>query len=238
MKEDTKRFIDAAMQIVTVRSHADVARLAGVKPQVLTNWKNRGLPRSRVADLAMMVKVDPAWLYLDHENKVQPENIYGSIDIHQSKLVSNIFCSTIKELGKVKLLTIKEAIKYQDYIDNDLIPDADDQREYINCTGSVQKYTFAVEVHGDSMVSIDRGPVSFPDGSIIIVEPDQNPKNGSFVISKIGEDTGTFRKLAIKKRFDGEEKMFLIPLNIEYPIEEIEDFSNICGCVTELRVLL
>ena len=71
---------------------------------------------------------------------------------------------------------------------------------------------------------------SFPSGSIIIVEPLQEPKNGSYVIVRLeDEKEATFKKLVI----DGDRR-YLRPLNPRYPILEVKGEATFAGVVRQL----
>jgi SOS-response transcriptional repressor LexA len=87
---------------------------------------------------------------------------------------------------------------------------------------------FALRVEGDSMTSSDGR--SFPDGTIIIVEPEKAPKAGDYVVAKdVVTQRATFKKLAT----DG-ARWYLRALNRDYPTIEIDDPAlRVIGVVVE-----
>jgi SOS-response transcriptional repressor LexA len=89
----------------------------------------------------------------------------------------------------------------------------------------VQRHTYALRVHGDSMVSETAD--SFPDGSIIVVEPELQALPGDYVIALNTENETTFKQL-VK---DGGE-LFLKPLNLRYPIRPLGS-ATVIGVVRE-----
>jgi SOS-response transcriptional repressor LexA len=89
----------------------------------------------------------------------------------------------------------------------------------------VKRHTYALRVRGDSMVS-ETGD-SFPDGSLIIVEPELQALPGDYVIALNGENETTFKQL-IK---DGGE-LLLKPLNLRYPINPLGS-ATVIGVVRE-----
>lgn len=113
-----------------------------------------------------------------------------------------------------------QAGNYQEVVDN-LQPG---QGERIDTTIPVNRYTFALRVVGDSMEP------DFPQGSIIIVEPDMQPDPGDYVVVRNGENEATFKQL-IK---DGPE-WFLKPLNPRYPIKQLPKDAVICGVVRAME---
>jgi len=89
----------------------------------------------------------------------------------------------------------------------------------------VQRHTYALRVHGDSMVS-ETGD-SFPDGSLIIVEPELQALPGDYVIALNSENETTFKQL-VK---DGGE-LLLKPLNLRYPVNPLGS-ATVIGVVRE-----
>lgn len=97
--------------------------------------------------------------------------------------------------------------------------------EMVPVTVAIKRHTFALRVQGDSMVgdSLD----SFPEGSLLIVEPDMEAVPGDYVIALNSYNETTFKQL-IK---DGGE-LYLKPLNVRYPIKPLGD-AEIIGVVRE-----
>lgn len=97
--------------------------------------------------------------------------------------------------------------------------------EAVPVTVPVMRHTFALRVHGDSMVS-DTGD-SFPEGSILVIEPELDPEPGDYVIALNTVDETTFKRL-VKEGGD----LYLKPLNPRYPIKPL-DGAKIIGVVRE-----
>jgi len=97
--------------------------------------------------------------------------------------------------------------------------------ETVGVTVPVKRHTYALRVHGDSMLSSTAD--SFPDGAIIIVEPEMQPLPGDYVIALNSDNETTFKQL-IK---DGGE-LFLKPLNPRYPIRPL-GIARVIGVVRE-----
>jgi len=75
------------------------------------------------------------------------------------------------------------------------------------------RYTFALEVDGDSMLP------EFRPGDVVIVDPDVVPNPGNIVVAKLDtEDRATLKKYRARG-FDaqGEPIFELVPLNDDYP---------------------
>lgn len=101
---------------------------------------------------------------------------------------------------------------------------------YVVIHTHVSSHAFALQVDGDSMEA-PHG-ISFPHGSIIILDPEVNAANNSFVLAKQNATSQiVFKQLII----DG-NKRYLKPLNARYPIVEINHQAIICGIVRAMMM--
>jgi SOS-response transcriptional repressor LexA len=99
------------------------------------------------------------------------------------------------------------------------------QFETVPVTVPVKRHTYALRVHGDSMAS-ETGD-SFPEGAIVIVEPEMEAVPGDYVIALNASNQTTFKQL-VK---DGGE-FYLKPLNSRYPIKPLGS-ATVIGVVRE-----
>ncbi|MCD8547132.1 MAG: S24 family peptidase [Aeromonadaceae bacterium] len=104
------------------------------------------------------------------------------------------------------------------------VPSVEMAEEYIPSPVRVGSSSYAVVVRGDSMTS-PTGRVSYPDGSIIIVDPDVEPKPPCRVVARVGSET-TFKELV-----DDAGAWYLKPLNPQYPTRPVDETVCICGVV-------
>ncbi|AVH36992.1 phage repressor protein [Pseudomonas monteilii] len=87
---------------------------------------------------------------------------------------------------------------------------------------------FWLRVAGDSMTTPSGNP-SFPEGFLILVAPDMEPRAGQFVVARmISTNEATFKQLA---RDAGE--LYLRPLNPAYPTRPVDDDWEIVGTVVD-----
>ncbi len=122
--------------------------------------------------------------------------------------------------GIVPLISWVQAGDWQTVIDN-LVPG---QGERIS-TYRPQQHTYALRVRGDSMEP------KFPDGCVIIVEPDAPAEPGSYIIVRQNGDEATFKQLM----HDGGRR-YLKPLNPRYPILELLPDAVFCGVVKHIQM--
>ena len=90
-------------------------------------------------------------------------------------------------------------------------------------TVPVKRHTYALRVEGDSMEP------RFPNGAILIVEPEAEAKNGSYVIVRQNGTDATFKQLV----HDG-GRWYLKPVNPRYPIMELAEDAVLCGVVKQM----
>ena len=94
------------------------------------------------------------------------------------------------------------------------------------------KSAYALQVDGDSMTSQFPGAQSFPDGTIIIVDPDAGYQPGDYVIAK---DVAT-QKATFKQLMSDGSRWYLKPINQTYPTIEIDDPAlRVIGKVIEFQ---
>lgn len=97
--------------------------------------------------------------------------------------------------------------------------------QYLTTHVPVGPQSFALRVDGDSMEA-PHGP-SFASGSIIILDPELTPHNGSYVIAKQNANSPlVFKQLIV----DG-ARHYLKPLNQRYPLVDISPHTIICAVV-------
>lgn len=100
--------------------------------------------------------------------------------------------------------------------------------EWKPVTRKYSRKAYCLRVRGDSMQAAE-GP-SFPEGSIICIEPELPPTHRSFVIVRLDDsEEATFKQLII----DGDRR-YLKPLNPRYPILPIDKPATFCGVVRQL----
>lgn len=92
---------------------------------------------------------------------------------------------------------------------------------------------FALRVDGDSMKSPHPGELSFPNGTVIVVDPNRSANAGDYVVAK---DVVT-QKATFKKLMHDAGRWYLLPLNNAYPTIEIDDPAiRVIGKVIEYRL--
>ena len=95
-------------------------------------------------------------------------------------------------------------------------------------TRKVGPRAYALRVVGDSMENPNGRP-TYPQGSIIIVDPDREPMHGNAVIVRLEDSKeATFKQLIVEGGV-----RYLKPLNPRYPIMKVGAHATFCGVVVQ-----
>lgn len=200
-------------------SAADFARAVKVTHAAVTFWLD-GTTKSLRADKATLIEqvtgYRSSWIVTGKgPKKVSPS-------------VANV--SPISAIRRVPLISWVQAGSWADVQDNYHPGDADEWASAYDSTPSDN--SFALRVDGDSMTSPVPGRLSFPEGTVLIVDPNRAAGAGDYVIAKdVQTQRATFKQLAT----DG-GRWFLRPLNPAYPTVEIDDPAiRVIGRVIEYQ---
>lgn len=186
----------------------------------LERGRTSGTPST--PQIAQALGVNAYWLAT---GKGQKEPGYGASSSNGGIQDAGNISQKLAIGGRVPLISLVAAGNWGEAVNN-LEPGQAD--EWIATTVTVKKHTYALRVQGDSMVSAS-GKYSFPDGAIIIVEPEEEARHGSFVIVRQNGSEATFKQLV----HDGGQ-MYLKPLNDRYPIMPMRPDAVICGVVKQM----
>lgn len=209
-------------------SHAAVAEAVGTTAQNISQMEKRDSVRSQYTSaLAKFFDVDQDLLVADLGDDEMGALVNKN---HNHSLIEDAAKHPATNLlpgpdinGGVPLISWVRAGSWDDANDPFHPGDADDWLPYPRKGGSGRVY--ALRVRGDSMYN-PAGPKSYPDGSIIFVDPDRkSPVNGERVIAKLeGSPEVTFKVF-----MSDAGRSWLRALNPNYP--PIETKFKILGTV-------
>ncbi|ECA4811383.1 LexA family transcriptional regulator [Salmonella enterica subsp. enterica serovar Rubislaw] len=101
-----------------------------------------------------------------------------------------------------------------------------DAIKWIATTTKASDKAFWLEVKGHSMTAPQGGRPSFPEGMIILIDPEEKVEPDDFCVARMGGDEFTFKQLIM----DGGEK-YLRPLNPQYPLLTVNESCQTVGKV-------
>jgi len=154
--------------------------------------------------------------YLDEPTDV-PEKSYGNV----------VYKGPHEPTGKFPVISWVSAGEWSEAIEPYHRKGID---RWYDTTVECSESSFWLDVKGDSMTS----PVglSIPEGTVILIDPEVEPRNGKLVVAKLEyENEATFKKLIV----DAGRK-FLKPLNPQYPMTEINGNCRIIGVVVDAKI--
>jgi SOS-response transcriptional repressor LexA len=234
MKEITEiRRENLAKLRTKYRTLDEFAEACGISSSQLSQWINgsldsktgrpRGMRSESCRRIEEKIGMSKNWLDTDHTSELSKliDSLETKID-----LSSNISKATLSA-DQVPLISWVTAGSLVDIEDNHLPGEADQwvTPEYTKPS----RHAFALRVEGDSMSGGTNG-VNFPDGCLIIIDPERAPKSGDYVVAK---DTTT-QKATFKKLTTDGASWFLKPINPAYPTKEIDDPAlRVIGVVVE-----
>lgn len=127
--------------------------------------------------------------------------------------------------GQVPVLSWARAGDYLNIVDNH---QPDTALEYIRVGCPIGRYTFAARVNGESMLNPNGSP-SFPEGILVVIEPELDARVGDFVAVKSdSKDEAVFKQLM---QDDGVR--YLRSLNPAYQTRPFPADGRLVGVVRE-----
>lgn len=193
----------------------------GVSRVAVSQWeRGESSPSGRyLNDLAAALGVSVDWL------------LTGKGNASESSLAfeSNVEPALIPQGVRVPILSYVQAGHWREMCEQATAFDG--SLEYVAVGVSVGSCAFGLWVRGNSMEP------DFKEGDLLIVDPDEAPKAGDFVIAKNGSEEATFKKFRSRGEYDdGSPRFELVPLNDDHSILSTDHTAiTIIGVVVEHR---
>ncbi|MGL5070166.1 MAG: LexA family protein [Aeromonas salmonicida] len=192
-----------------------LGELIGVKKSSISQWENDEHSPSgdNLAQLSKVFGVSAHWL---STGKGSPE-------------LSNVEPAVIPQGNRVPILSYVQAGNWREMCEQATAFDGN--VEYVSVGGEIGPYGFGLWLRGDSMVPL------FKEGDLIIVDPDESPQPGDYVVAKNGSDEATFKKYRPRGIDESGQEVFeLVPLNDDYPtMHSDRQHIQIIGVMVEHR---
>lgn len=192
-----------------------LGELIGVKKSSISQWENDEHSPSgdNLAQLSKVFGVSAHWLAT---GKGSPELL-------------NVEPAVIPQGNRVPILSYVQAGNWREMCEQ--ATTFDGNVEYVSAGGEIGPYGFGLWLRGDSMLP------QFKEGDLIIVDPDESPQPGDYVVAKNGSDEATFKKYRPRGIDEsGLEAFELVPLNDDYPtMHSDRQHIQIIGVMVEHR---
>ncbi|QXC35201.1 helix-turn-helix domain-containing protein [Aeromonas sp. FDAARGOS 1407] len=205
-----------------------VANRVGVTRVAVSHWERGGAdPNGRyLNELAAALGVSVDWLLTGKEE--------GSMGVSEPPFPGyrNVEPAEIPQGTRVPILSYVQAGQWREMCEQATAFDG--SLEYVAAGVSVGSCAFGLWVRGNSMEP------DFKEGDLLIVDPDEAPKAGDFVIAKNGSEEATFKKYRSRGEYDdGRPRFELVPLNDDHEtLSTDQTHIAIIGVVVEHRRIL
>lgn len=191
----------------------DVTSVIGISSGGVSQWTSGTHKPSgdNLLKLAKLLKCSPEWI-LGEQDDLEPIDTYPTVepDSNLARLIPMISWKKAYSIGS----------NHDNLSKQDVLGWAP---AFQTCSSG----SFALTVKGDGMVSPYPGDRSYPDGTIIYIDPQKTPKpNQRILTTAPGYDEPLFRTLVLESG-----KFFLKPLNPQYPMIEVDDDVHIIGVI-------
>lgn len=200
-------------------SQAALARACGIKAPSVNDWlsgKTKAIEGQNLLLAADFLGVSPKWLATGRGPVRKPIGLPEGSNVEAALQPTRSF--SYPEISWVQAGTAREAVEMGNVAlcsqhSSDVWAGED---------------AFWLRVSGDSM-TVTSGSPSFPEGFLILIAPDIEPRPGQFVVARmISTNEATFKQLV---RDAGE--LYLKPLNSAYPTRAVDDAWEIVGTVVD-----
>ncbi len=206
-------------------SKAELARRVGISHASVSKWES-GLnqPKGRyLNDLAAALGDTVDWLLTwDGDAPASPGE-------QQVAGFHNVEPAVIPQGTRVPVLSYVQAGHWHEMCEQATAFDGN--VEFVTAGVDVGPCGFGLWLRGQSMEPF------FKEGDLIIVDPDEAPQPGDFVVAKNGSEEATFKKYRPRGIDESGQEVFeLVPLNDDYPtMHSDRQHIQIIGVMVEHR---
>lgn len=190
--------------------------------QAISKWLNGEAMAEADSMVALCdwLKVRREWLEYGVLPKEQTADGIGhQLQVGEDSNVSGI----MQRFGKVPLISWVQAGAWCESICNFEPYDTED---WVSCPVPISSSGYALKVLGDSMTNPGPGR-SYPTGCIIFVDPEIQANTGDRVVARVPRTN----EVTFKVLDSDAGRVYLRPINPQYPIIDITEETHICGKV-------
>jgi len=198
----------------------------GVSRVSISQWeRGENTPNGRyLNDLAAALGVTVDWLLTgEGEGAVTsaPEVIPG---------YHNVEPAVIPQGNRIPILSYVQAGNWREMCEQ--ATTFDGNVEYVAASVDIGPCGFGLWIRGRSMTPM------FNEGDLVIIDPDEQPRPGDYVVAKNGSEEATFKKYRPRGIDESGQEVFeLVPLNDDFPtMHSDRQHIEIIGVMVEHRI--
>lgn len=193
----------------------DLANFLNVSRAAVSEWmsgKGKGMNADNYAGTAKFFNINADWLRTGKKSK------YIDVQIQPYKLPDTY------TIGSVPLISWELAGRLYDSTPS---IQQNEIKGWYPCPAAHSEYAYCLQVKSDSMINTLPGQRSYLEGTMLFIDPQHTVKTGCRVIAKVPG----IAEAVFKEYREDSGKRYLKPLNMQYPIIEIDKNTRLCGVV-------
>lgn len=197
-------------------NQAQLAESSGLEQGNISRMERgmQDIPHSKLVALAKALQTTAGRIYLDAEAAgAEVDEAATAFQLTQALGVRH-----------VPLISWVEAGSFAEAVDSYARGTG---KRMIQTSLKVGRLAYALEVHGNSMNNPRDDRRSFPDGSIIIVDPARELRSGAMVVARLSDEAET----TFKQYIEDAGRRMLVPLNPQFPVIPVDEPMTYCGTV-------
>ncbi|HHQ4787629.1 helix-turn-helix domain-containing protein [Aeromonas hydrophila] len=203
-----------------------LAARVGVTRVAVSHWERGGAePKGRyLNDLAEALGVTVDWLLTGNGTGSEVSPTQPIPGFH------NVESAVIPQGKRIPIISYVQAGNWREMCEQ--ATTFDGNVEYVTASVDIGTCGFGLWLRGDSMLP------QFKEGDLIIVDPDEAPQPGDYVVAKNGSNEATFKKYRPRGIDENGQEVFeLVPLNDDYPtMHSDRQHIQIIGVMVEHRI--
>ncbi|WP_272538569.1 LexA family protein [Providencia sp. PROV197] len=190
--------------------------------------ENKGISQAQLARMCGYSSASRIGNYELGERKIGADDavvISRALDVSPAELMFGDSAGHIVRMFEYPLFS---KIQAGAFTENSNAYTRSDAAAWIPTAKKASDSSFWLEVEGHSMTAPQGGRPSFPEGMLILVDPEQEVKFGDFCIARLMNDEFTFKRLIREG-----EREYLEPLNPRFEMIPINGNCQIIGKVVK-----
>lgn len=213
-----------AQRLVHGLTQESLAKKLGINRVSISQWERGDTsPKgNNLVRLAEILGVKPEWLLFgDDAVSGAGTNLAG---------YHNVEPAVIPNGSRVPILSYVQAGNWREVCEQ--ATTFDDNIEYVSASVGIGPCGFGLWLRSNSMTPF------FNEGDLVIVDPDEQPRPGDYVVAKNGSKEATFKKYRPRGIDENGQEVFeLVPLNEDYPpMYSDRQHIEIIGVMVEHRI--
>lgn len=213
-----------SQRLVHGLTQESLAKKLGINRVSISQWERGDTsPKgNNLVRLAEILGVKPEWLLFGGDTVGgSGTNLAG---------YHNVEPAVIPQGNRIPILSYVQAGNWREICEQ--ATTFDGNVEYVTASVDIGPCGFGLWIRGHSMTPM------FNEGDLVIIDPDEQPRPGDYVVAKNGSEEATFKKYRPRGIDESGQEVFeLVPLNDDFPtMHSDRQHIEIIGVMVEHRI--